>query len=61
MIVIHDGLPIEVRKIIQVGDSLAITIPSGVALSMNLEKGDYVEVYWERDKLTIQKINIGVI
>lgn len=42
-----------VQKIIQVGNSLAITIPKKIADSLGLDKKNYVDVYEEPEKKRI--------
>lgn len=42
-----------VQKVIQVGNSLAITIPKKIIESLGLDKKDYVDVYEEPEKKRI--------
>lgn len=42
-----------IQKIIQVGNSYAITIPKKIVESLGLDKKEYVDVYEEPDKKKI--------
>jgi len=50
---------VEVRKVLNVGDSVSITIPSGFAEMLGVRQGDYVTVTIDNSCIVIKKLKIG--
>ena len=48
----------EVRKVVRIGYSLKVTIPSDYARELGIEEGDYVRIEKKRKKIIITPVEV---
>lgn len=49
----------ELRKIIKVGNSLAITVPFDMLRAVGIMRGDWVKIYMHGTELVVSKLSGG--
>jgi len=49
------------RKIIQIGDSIGVTIPKSIREKLNLAVGEEVEITEHKDKIMLQKAQSNAV